>query len=76
MVFTPCKAEQPLPGIELQEKEAQKIYTAYRKYIWKESAVNKCLILDIKPFRSYIKAKHSMGREFQSVAVQQEKLLT
>ena len=22
--FTPCKAEQPLQGIELQEKEAQK----------------------------------------------------
>ena len=22
--FTPCKAEQPLRGIELQEKEAQK----------------------------------------------------
>ena len=26
--FTPCKAEQPLHGMELQEKEAQK---AYRK---------------------------------------------
>ena len=24
MVFTPCKAEQPLRGMELQEKEAQK----------------------------------------------------
>ena len=22
--FTPCKAEQPLPGMELQGKEAQK----------------------------------------------------
>ena len=22
--FTPCKAEQPLQGLELQEKEAQK----------------------------------------------------
>ena len=22
--FTPCKAEQPLQGVELQEKEAQK----------------------------------------------------
>ena len=28
--FTPCKAEQPLQGMELQEKEAQKI-KAYRK---------------------------------------------
>ena len=24
VVFTPCKAEQPLQGMELQEKEAQK----------------------------------------------------
>ena len=24
MGFTPCKAEQPLQGVELQEKEAQK----------------------------------------------------
>ena len=25
--FTPCKAEQPLPGTELKEKEAQKDYS-------------------------------------------------
>ena len=25
--FTPCKAEQPLRGIELQEKKAQKDYS-------------------------------------------------
>ena len=25
--FTPCKAEQPLRGMELQEKEAQKDYS-------------------------------------------------
>ena len=27
MGFTPCKAEQPLRGMELQEKEAQKDYS-------------------------------------------------
>ena len=27
MGFTPCKAEEPLPGMELQEKEAQKDYS-------------------------------------------------
>ena len=27
MGFTPCKTEQPLRGIELQEKEAQKEYS-------------------------------------------------
>ena len=26
MGFTPCKAEEPLLGMELQEKEAQKDY--------------------------------------------------
>ena len=30
--FTPCKAEQPLQGTELQEKEAQKI-KAYKKSV-------------------------------------------
>ena len=25
--FTPCKAEQPLQGMELQEKKAQKDYS-------------------------------------------------
>ena len=32
MGFTPCMAEQPLQGMELQEKEAQKI-KAYKKYL-------------------------------------------
>ena len=31
--FTPCKAEQPLRGKELQENEAQKKITAYRKSV-------------------------------------------
>ena len=36
--FTPCKAEQPSRGMELQQKEP---------------TVRKCLlILDLKPFRS------------------------
>ena len=32
MGFTPCQAEQPLPGMELQGKEVKKI-KAYRKYV-------------------------------------------
>ena len=48
--FTPCKAEQPLQGMELQEKEAQNI-KAYRKSFYKEPTVNRCLlILDLKAF--------------------------
>ena len=33
------------------------------------------LILDLKPFRSQIKGKHSIGREFQILAVRGMKLL-
>ena len=49
MEFTLCKAEQPLQGMELQEKEAQKD----RKSVCKEPAVKRCqLILDLKPLKS------------------------
>ena len=49
--FTQCKAEQPLQGMKLQEKEAQK-EKEYRKYLKKESTVNRCLlILDLTSFR-------------------------
>ena len=49
--FTPCKAEQPLQGMELQETEARKI-KARKKSLCKEPAINRCLlILDLKPFR-------------------------
>ena len=43
----------------------------------KEPTVKRCLlILDLKSFRSYVKGKHSIGREFHSLAVQGKKLLT
>ena len=62
--FTPCKAEQPLQGMKLEEKEAQK---DYRKSVQKEPTVKRCLlILDLNPLRSQVKEKHSIGREFQS----------
>ena len=35
MGFTPCKAEQPLRGMKLQEKKHKKV-KAYRKSIQKE----------------------------------------
>ena len=34
------------------------------------------LILGLKLFRSYVKGKHSIGREFHSLAVREKKLLT
>ena len=64
--FTPCKTEQPLQGIELQENKA-----------WKGPTVNRCLlILGLKPFISQVKERHSISGEFQSQAVQGKKLLT
>ena len=44
MGCSPCKAEQPLQGKELQEKEAQNI-KAYRKSLLKEPTVNRCLLI-------------------------------
>ena len=62
-----------------KKKKFKKI-TAYRKYVQGEPAIKKCLvILDLKPFRSQVKGKHcihSIGREFQSLAVSGKKLLT
>ena len=72
--FSPSWVELPLQGMELQEKEAQK-----EKIIQKISLERTMclLILDIlKPLRSYVKGKHSIGREFQSLAVRGKKLLT
>ena len=43
-------AEQPLQGMRLQEKKAQKKITAYRKSVYKGPTVKRCLlILDLKP---------------------------
>ena len=65
MGFTPCKTDQPLRGMELQEKEAQKCVKAHRKSVQKEPTVKRCLlILELKPLRSQVKEKHSIGREF------------
>ena len=63
--------------ISSYKKKEQKKIKAYRKSLHKEPTVKRCLlILDLNPLRSYVKAKHSIGREFQSQAVQGKKLLT
>ena len=42
-----------------------------------EPKVKRCLlILDLKPFRSEVKGKHSIGRTFHGLAVRGKKLLT
>ena len=48
--FTPCKAEQPLQGMELQEKKAQKDYSTQEiclKITYKMSVNSR-----LKPLRS------------------------
>ena len=46
----------------------------YRKSVSKEPTVKICLlILDLKPFRSQVRGKHSIGRELQSVAARGKK---
>ena len=59
------------------KKRSTKKITRYRKSVQKEPTIKRCLlILDLKPLRSQTKAKNSIGREFQSLAVRGKKLLT
>ena len=52
------------------KKKKHKKIRAHRKSVQKEPTVKRCLlILDLKPLRSQVKGKHSVGREFQSLAV-------
>ena len=59
------------------KKKKDKQIKAYRNSLYKKPTVNRCLlILDLKPFKLLVKGKHSIGREFQGLAVQGKKLLT
>ena len=71
MELTLWKAEQPLLGMELYEKEVQKDKNLFTKNL----QTKVLLILDLKPF-TYVKGKHSLDREFQGLAVREKKLLT
>ena len=62
--------------MELQEKRGTKRLKDTGNLL-RDNSVNRCLLtLILKPFRSWIKGKHCIGREFQSLAVQGKKLLT
>ena len=62
----PCKSEQPLRGMKIEEK-------AYRKSVRKEPTVKRCLlILDLKPLRLLVKRKQSIGRAFYRVLLCEE----
>ena len=54
-------------------KKKDKKINAYRKSLYKEPRVNRCLlILDLKPFRPQVKGKDSIGREFESSCTRKE----
>ena len=55
--------------METQEKQKQKS----QGKLYKEPYL---LTLDLKSFISYIKGKHTAGKEFQSLAVRGKELLT
>ena len=66
----PCKAEQPLRDMKLQEKEAQQRLKHTGNLFRKKMTVKRCLlILDLQPLRSYVKGNHSVDRDFQSLVV-------
>ena len=59
------------------KKRSTKKIAGYRKSDYKEPTVKRCmLILDLKLLRSYVKGKHSIAREFQSLAMQGKEMLT
>ena len=59
------------------KKKKHKKIKAYRKSAQKEPTVKRSLfILDLKPLISQVKGKHSIGREFQSLAVRERNLFT
>ena len=57
--------------MELQGKQSEKeIRLRKAKY-------KKCLLtLQLKPLRSYVKRKHSVGKVFMIIAVEEKKLVT
>ena len=58
------------------KKKKLKKVIAYRKSFCRKPTVNKCLLfLNVMSFRLQVKGKHSIGREFQSIAMQGKKLV-
>ena len=51
MGLTPCEAEQPLRGMELQNNKFKKIKTCMKSF-WKEPTDKRCLLIQaLKSFR-------------------------
>ena len=60
-----------------KKKKHKKLKHRYKKSVQKGPTVKRCLlILYLKPLRSQVKVKYSIGREFQSLAVPGKKLLS
>ena len=67
--------EQPVQGIELEEKPQDKDQKHVGNLIWRKAKIV-LLILDLKPFSSYVYRKHSVSRELQSHTERGKWLLT
>ena len=56
------------------KKKKYKKIKAYMKSVYKENTIKSCLlIVELKSFRSTVKGKYSIGRKFQSLAMQGKK---
>ena len=53
-------------------KKSTKILN-HRANLFRKNLQIKVVILHLKPFRSEVKGKHSMGREFQSLVMEGKK---
>ena len=64
-------------GHEVTRKRRRKGCKEYREAVYKEPKEKRILlILDLKPFISQSKGKHSAGKKFQSRVIWEKKLLT
>ena len=72
----PCKAEQPLRGMELQEKKHKKDYNIQKICLERTFSQNMSVNSDLKATKIIGQRKAFYSREFQSLAVRGKKLLT
>ena len=75
MGFIPCKAEKPQQGKDLQKTAEKKDDKHKRKFFRKNTKIKGTYQLKSLVFRLKVKGNHSVGKEFQSLAVRWEKVL-
>ena len=77
MEFTSSKSVEPIRDMELQKRQKRKIENKQEKVFRMNLNEKRCLLVpEIKLCRSWVRGKQSLGRKFESLAVQGKKLLT